>query len=277
MRKSNYYRVLDHGFVGYIDHLGSDELIEQFARVSYGKGTRKKTDTAGLINYLVRNKHTSPLESCEIIFHLAMPICCARQLVRHRTCNMNESSARYSEVPDVWYTPAYERMTSQSSTNKQGSSNEPIFTQEEYAEWVKKHNEANQRAFENYQELLAKGCARETARNDLPLSCYTTMFWKMDLHNFLHFLNLRADEHAQWEIRQYAYIMGTIAKRLFPITMDAWEKHVYNSISLNSDEQGVFYGGELLASVKAKLNKKKYDFDTPIIPVNPEELLLCTK
>lgn len=230
------YPVLDHGFVCLKECMGSDESIEQAARVSYGKGTRKKSDTRNLIRYLVRNSHSSPLEMAEVKFYIAMPIFCMRQFVRHRTQNLNEYSARYSEVPDVWYVPTRDELTKQSQKNKQGSTEEHVYSQEEYNKTMAEYNLRHQDAFATYKKMLTDGVSREMARTVLPVSVYTTIYTKFDLRNLLHLLSLRADGHAQWQIRQYAYVMGAIVKELFPITFEAWMDYVFNATNFSAQE-----------------------------------------
>jgi thymidylate synthase (FAD) len=224
----NYYKVLDHGFVGLVDSLGSDELVEQFARVSYRRGTRKKSDTTKLINYLVKNSHSSPLESGEIVFHIGMPLFIVSQFVRHRTQSLNISSHRYSIAPDLFYYPEYSRMRTQHEQNKQSSSEVLALSPVEYEHYMYRQTELNLAQLEIYHQMLERGVAREIARIHLPQSLYTTLFCKFDLRNLLHYLNLRAKSNAQWEHQQYAHIMGGIAKQLFPITFQAWIDHIYN-------------------------------------------------
>jgi thymidylate synthase (FAD) len=194
-----YFPVLDHGFVSLVDYMGGDGAIEQAARVAYGQGTRQTTQTRGLIRYLYRHAHTSPLEMTEVKLHCAMPIFVARQWIRHRTANVNEMSGRYSLMPMQFYTPPSAQLRPQSKTNKQGREAEAVdegLRDIAFQKW----KEQRQDAVANYEWLTQNDFARELARIDLPLSTYTQWYWKIDLHNLLHFLTLRVDAHAQWEI-----------------------------------------------------------------------------
>jgi thymidylate synthase (FAD) len=216
-----YFPVLDHGFVALVDYMGSDEDIERAARVSYGYGTRKVSQTRGLIRYLRRHMHTTPSEMVELKFHVCMPIFVARQWIRHRTANVNEYSGRYSLMPLLFYTPAPGEFALQSADNKQGrltsSADEAL-----YREAVRRWDEARTQSGADYQWLVGQDVARELARIDLPLSTYTQWYWKIDLHNLIHFLTLRADPHAQYEIRVYAEVMAGMLKRVAPLSYEAW-------------------------------------------------------
>ncbi len=239
--------VLDKGFVYLVDFMGSDQAIEQAARVSYGMGTRSVSATEGLIRYLMRHRHTSPFEMAEMKFHAKMPISVARQWVRHRTANVNEYSARYSILQDEFYIPEHSEVSSQSVLNRQGRGESVNF---DYAEEVRKKMEQSARNdYEFYSYLLNDDgggnqadierpmLARELARNVLPVSVYTEWYWKIDLHNLLHFLSLRMDEHAQWEIRQYADAISEITRDAFPMTWKAFEDFRLNSISIHGPEK----------------------------------------
>jgi thymidylate synthase (FAD) len=229
-----YYPVLDHGFVSLQGVFGGDADIEQFARVSYQKGTRTLTDTRGLIRYLVAHKHTSPLEAVEFKFHLKMPLFVARQWMRHRTANVNEVSARYSVLPEQYYVPEPARIGAQSTTNKQGSEEGlDLGVQEDAAESIRLNAEA---AFDDYRDLLDDGVARETARMVLPLNTYTEMYWKMDLKNLLHFLSLRCDAHAQYEIRAYANVIARTVEMACPLAYEAWLDYDYNAVTFSRIE-----------------------------------------
>ena len=216
-----YFPVLDHGFVSLVDYMGSDVDIERAARVSYGAGTRKTTETRGLIRYLRRHKHTTPSEMVELKFHCCMPIFIARQWIRHRTANVNEMSGRYSLLPMVFYTPDADHLQTQSKTNKQGQSGDAV-SREVYTEALAGWNFLRRDAAAHYQWLTSNDVARELARIDLPLSTYTQWYWKIDLHNLLHFLTLRVDGHAQWEIRAFANVMAGMLKRVAPLSYEAW-------------------------------------------------------
>jgi len=216
-----YFPVLDHGFVALIDYMGTDESIEQAARVSYGFGTRKTSQTRGLVRYLRRHRHTTPSEMVELKFHCAMPMFVARQFVRHRTANINEYSGRYSLMPLLFYKPDYEDFAIQSASNRQGRAGEPA-PREIYAEAVRRWEEVRRVSSDAYGWLVGEDVARELARIDLPLSTYTQWYWKIDLHNLFHFLSLRADPHAQWEIQEFARVMAGMMKRVAPLSYEAW-------------------------------------------------------
>ena len=224
--------VLDHGFVRVIDYMGDDAAIVQAARVSYGKGTRRVSEDAGLINYLMRHRHTTPFEMCEIKYHIKLPIFVARQWIRHRTANVNEYSARYSILDNEFYLPAPEHLGVQSRSNRQGRGD--ALTGPEAERVMALLREDAERTYQHYEEMLnaneagevldpdRQGLARELARMNLTLNFYTQWYWKVDLHNLLHFLSLRADPHAQYEIRAYADVMLETVKRWLPITYDAF-------------------------------------------------------
>lgn len=216
-----YFPVLDHGFVALVDYMGGDDSIERAARVSYGYGTRKTSQTRGLIRYLRRHRHTTPSEMVELKFHCSMPMFVARQWIRHRTANVNEYSGRYSLMPLLFYTPQAEQFALQSKANNQGRISEPA-DQPLYDEAVRRWERLRDAAAEDYGWLVANDVARELARIDLPLSTYTQWYWKIDLHNLFHFLTLRVDPHAQWEIRAFAEVMAGIMKRVAPLSYEAW-------------------------------------------------------
>ena len=230
------FPVLDHGFVRLVDYMGSDSRIVQAARVSYGSGTKTYRQDKGLINYLLRNDHTSPFEQVVFTFHLKMPIFVARQWVRHRTARMNEISGRYSVMKDECYIPDKEHIALQSEDNKQGRKAEPVDaeTAEKVTAILKEDHE---RVFRSYHELLDMGIAREISRIDLPLSLYTEFYWQMDLHNLFHFLKLRLDGHAQYEIRCYAEVILSIIRTVCPIATEAFENHKVRSVSLSGREK----------------------------------------
>ncbi|HIV99107.1 MAG TPA: FAD-dependent thymidylate synthase [Candidatus Ornithospirochaeta avicola] len=230
------YPVLDHGFVRLVDYLGSDQRIVQSARVSYGEGTKTYRQDKGLINYLLRNDHTSPFEQVVFTFHVKMPIFVARQWVRHRTARMNEISGRYSVMKDECYIPSSDHIALQSEDNKQGRKNEPV--DEVTAEAVKEMLSQEQKMiFENYHKLLDMGIAREISRIDLPLSLYTEFYWQIDLHNLFHFLALRLDSHAQYEIRVYAEVILDIISKVCPIATEAFINHKKDGVSLSAKEK----------------------------------------
>jgi len=215
-----YFPVLDHGFVALVDYMGSDEDIERAARVSYGYGTRRTSETRGLIRYLRRHRHTTPSEMVELKFHCAMPIFVARQWIRHRTASLNEYSGRYSLLPLLFYRPATDQFQAQSATNRQGRGGVSLASL--HADAVERWERLRRDAAEQYEWLVSHDVARELARIDLPLSTYTQWYWKIDLHNLLHFLSVRADAHAQWEIRAYARVMAGMLKRVAPLSFEAW-------------------------------------------------------
>jgi thymidylate synthase (FAD) len=230
-----YFPVLDHGFVSLVDYMGSDDDIERAARVSYGYGTRKVSQTRGLIRYLRRHMHTTPSEMVELKFHVCMPIFVARQWIRHRTANVNEYSGRYSLMPLLFYTPDGAEFALQSADNKQGrqtAAADPSL----YGEAVRRWEETRERAGEDYEWLVGQEVARELARIDLPLSTYTQWYWKIDLHNLIHFLTLRADPHAQYEIRVYAEVMAGMLKRVAPLSFEAWIDYGFAASRLSRGE-----------------------------------------
>src|SRR5690349_267336 len=198
------FPVLDHGFVRVIDYMGDDAAVVQAARVSYGRGTKKVSEDRGLIHYLMRHRHSTPFEMCEIKFHVKLPIFIARQWIRHRTANVNEYSARYSIVKDRFYHPTLENVRKQSTSNRQGGEGPAdAATAQEFLDYL----DEIERSYAKYQAFIDKGVAREIARIALPASVYTEWYWKVDLHNLLRFLSLRMDPHAQQEIRDYAWAM----------------------------------------------------------------------
>lgn len=229
------FPVLDDGFVRVIDYMGSDESIVQAARVSYGKGTKKVSEDRGLIRYLMRNRHTTPFEMCEIKFHLRVPMDTWRQWIRHRTANVNEYSTRYSIAIDATQKTEPNQWRLQAKDNKQGSNG---FLDESIGKKLSEREEELQNfAREIYQERLELGVAREQARKDLPLSTYTEAYWKIDLHNLLHFLSLRMDSHAQFEIRSYANVIGNeIVAKWCPLAWEAFLDYQVNSITFSSYE-----------------------------------------
>lgn len=221
------FKILDHGFIRVIDYMGDDSAIVQAARVSYGSGTKQVREDIGLINYLLRNSHTTPFEMCEIKFHIKAPYFVARQWIRHRTANVNEYSARYSIVDQDYYLPNSDEISFQSSNNKQGRGEQ---VDEDFSDSVREiiKNTSDQQ-YEHYNKMLESGLAREVARIILPLNYYTEFYWKIDLHNLMHFLRLRADPHAQYEIRLYALQMIEILKLWVPYTYQAFQDYKVNS------------------------------------------------
>jgi thymidylate synthase (FAD) len=229
------FPVLDRGFVRLVDYLGSDERIVAAARVSYGKGTKTQREDRGLIQYLMRHAHTSPFEQVVLTFHCKMPVFVARQWIRHRTARLNEISGRYSVMKDEFYLPSADSIRTQSAINKQGRSEQPVSP--EVAGRTLSELEAGQRrAYTEYQGMLADGVARELARIHLPLSLYTEWYWQIDLHNLFHFLKLRLDEHAQWEIREYAKILSDLTRKVAPLAYEAFEDCTLRSETLSAEE-----------------------------------------
>lgn len=229
------FPVLDDGFIRVIDYMGSDESIVQAARVSYGKGTKQIHEDRGLIRYLMRHRHTTPFEMCEIKFHVRVPMDCWRQWIRHRTANVNEYSTRYSVAIDAAQTTAKDQWRLQATGNRQGSSG--FLDEAAGAELSAREAEFQAAARKTYENRLERGVAREQARKDLPLATYTEAYWKMDLHNLLHFLSLRMDEHSQVEIRSYARVMGEqIVNRWCPITWEAFLDYRMHSLQLSGPE-----------------------------------------
>ncbi len=216
-----YFPVLDHGFVSLVDYMGTDESVERAARVSYGYGTRQRSATRGLLRYLRRHKHTTPSEMVELKFHCCMPMFIARQWIRHRTANVNEYSGRYSLMPMLFYTPDAAQLQTQSRQNNQGRSGQAVGT-DVHAEAIRRWETIRRESTDAYSWLTGNEVARELARIDLPLSTYTQWYWKIDLHNLLHFLTLRVDGHAQWEIQEYGRVMAGMLKRVAPLSYEAW-------------------------------------------------------
>lgn len=227
-------KVLDKGFVRLVDYLGGDERIVQAARVSYGSGTKSYRQDRGLIHYLIKHWHTSPFEQVQLTFHTKMPIFVARQWVRHRTARLNEISGRYSIMRDEFYLPDPEQVCYQSSDNKQGRS-DPLPADEAKAV-IAAMQEEQASMYKSYEGLLEKNVARELARANLPNSLYTEWYWQIDLHNLFHFLRLRMDPHAQYEIRVYAEAMAQCAKAVAPIAYEAFEEHVLGSVAFSRAE-----------------------------------------
>ena len=232
-----YFPVLDHGFVSLVDYMGSDEDVERAARVSYGVGTRKVSQTRGLVRYLRRHRHTTPSEMVELKFHCAMPMFVARQWIRHRTASVNELSARYSLMPLLFYMPEQEQFALQSRSNQQGR--EAGSLPEVYRMAVERWERLRSAAGDAYGWLLEEDVAREIARIDLPVSTYTQWYWKIDLHNLLHFLSLRVDPRAQWEIQQFARVMAAMVKRVAPLSYEAWIDYELESRPLTRVERGI--------------------------------------
>ena len=263
--------VLDHGFIRVVDYMGDDAAIVQAARVSYGKGTKQVSQDQGLINYLMSHRHSSPFEMCEIKFHIKLPIFVARQWIRHRTANVNEYSARYSVLDKEFYIPHPEHLATQSVVNNQGRGNtlEPSYAQEVLD--LLKGDALT--CYRHYQELLnvdeegivldetKTGIARELARMNLPVNFYTQWYWKIDLHNFMHFIALRADSHAQYEIRAYADIMLDLLKKWVPLTYNAFEEYRLHGTFLSRSAKKTLQRklkGEVVTQENSGLSKREW-------------------
>jgi thymidylate synthase (FAD) len=229
------FPVLDKGFVRLVDYLGGDERVAQAARVSYGAGTRSYREDAGLIDYLLRHRHTSPFEQVLLTFHVKLPIFVARQWIRHRTARVNEVSGRYSVMKDDCYLPAAEDMALQSDDNKQGRREEALEAGRA-AELRGLLERDQQKAYESYRALIDQGIARELARINLPLSLYTEWYWQIDLHNLFHFLELRLDAHAQKEIRLYAQVLLDITRKVAPCSCESFEQYILGAVNFSRDE-----------------------------------------
>ena len=264
------FKALDHGFVRVIDYMGNDSSIVQAARVSYGKGTKQLNQDKSLINYLLSHRHSTPFEMNEIKFHVKLPIFVARQWIRHRTANVNEYSARYSILDNEFYIPNSKELKPQSKTNNQGRSGD--LDENEKKMYLRVLRENSQDSFQKYNFLLnqnddeakpdldRQGLTRELSRIVLPLNSYTQWYWKIDLHNFMHFLALRFDEHAQYEIRVYAEIMMNLMKKWVPLTYEAFLKNRLDSLVLSSEAikfiKNKFHGK---SNKETKISKREID------------------
>jgi len=268
------FEVLDHGFVRVVDYMGNDSSVVQAARVSYGQGTKKVSADKGLINYLIAHRHTTPLEMCEIKFHIKLPIFVARQWIRHRTASVNEYSARYSIVEDEFYVPKAENLSAQSKINHQGRDETKVLNAAESKRVLEILKNDSVKSYDHYLEMInqdevgnivdesKEGLARELARMNLPLSCYTQWYWKIDLHNLLHFLNLRADSHAQYEIRVYAQVMLDMVKKWVPYCFEAFVKHHKDGENLSKPALEVIkkmLNGEKVTQENSGLSTREWD------------------
>ena len=254
---------LDHGFVRVVDYMGDDSSIVQAARVSYGKGTKKVSTDSGLIKYLMRHRHSTPFEMCEIKYHVKLPIFIARQWIRHRTANVNEYSARYSILDKEFYMPSKDHLAAQSASNRQGRGD--LINGKQADEILNILKKDAEQTYENYELMLNerfdgsiinesnKGLARELARMNLTLNTYTQWYWKTDLLNLLNFLSLRADNHAQYEIRAYADVMINTLKKWVPITFDAFMDYRVGGLELSAKGKSV---------IKKMIKGEKCDFDS---------------
>jgi thymidylate synthase (FAD) len=263
--------VLDHGFVRVIDYMGDDSAIVQAARVSYGRGTKRVSEDAGLIRYLMRHRHSTPFEMCEIKYHVKLPIFVARQWIRHRTANVNEYSARYSVLDREFYIPTPEHLAAQSSVNRQGRGT--TLTGDEAAHVLDLLREDAARCYDHYAEMLnedeagaardpsRQGLARELARMNLTLNTYTQWYWKIDLYNLFHFLSLRADAHAQYEIRVYAEAMLETVKAWVPIAYQAFLDYRLGAATLSAQmlvAMRRMLAGEAVDQANSGLNPREW-------------------
>lgn len=264
--------VLDHGFVRVIDYMGDDGAVVQAARVSYGKGTRKVSEDAGLIRYLMRHRHSTPFEMCEIKFHVKLPIFVARQWIRHRMANVNEYSARYSILDREFYLPAPEHLAAQSSSNRQGRG--AVLNGDQATEVLELLRSDAVRCFDHYEDMLnetpdgatrdanRQGLARELARINLTLNTYTQWYWKADLHNLLHFLALRADSHAQYEIRAYAEVMMKAVQAWVPATFAAFQDYRLGAVTFSAKMLDVvrrMLAGQTVSQAESGLSLREWN------------------
>jgi thymidylate synthase (FAD) len=276
------FPVLDHGFVRVIDYMGADSAVVQAARVSYGRGTKAAREDRGLIRYLMRRRHTTPFEMCEIKLHVKLPIFVARQWIRHRTANINEYSARYSILDKEFYLPAPEHLDAQSSTNRQGRGS--TLDAAEAEDVLRVLREDSERNFRNYEWLIneddeaapsdpeRQGLTRELARIGLSLNTYTQWYWKANLHNLLHFLQLRADPHAQYEIRAYAEQILEILKLWVPLTFEAFQDYQLNAVSLSAGAVDVLrrrLRGEAVSIESSGLSKREWGELLAVFDISP--------
>ncbi len=276
-------KVLDKGFVRLVDYCGGDERIVQSARVSYGAGTKSFRQDRGLIHYLLRNAHTSPFEQVSLTFHAKMPIFVARQWVRHRTAKLNEISGRYSVMKEEFYLPDPNKVAFQSESNKQGRGES--LPHKEALRVVDQMANEQRAAYKGYETMLEQGVARELARANLPVSLYTEWYWTIDLHNLFHFLRLRMDAHAQYEIRVFAEAMALCAKAVAPLAYEAFEEHILGSVQFSRaelkallamiDGQAVELEGRPLAQFEEKVAKMRAAVpaekpDEPVLPESAE-------
>jgi thymidylate synthase (FAD) len=267
--------VLDHGFIRVVDYMGDDGAIVQAARVSYGAGTRTARDDAGLIRYLMRHWHSTPFEMCEIKLHVKLPIFVARQWIRHRTANVNEYSARYSILDREFYTPAPEHLAAQSESNNQGRG--AVLPPEEAARVLRMLTDDAARAYDHYEAMLATegqmGLARELARMTLPASVYTQWYWKVDLHNLFHFLRLRADPHAQYEIRVYAEAICDVVRDWVPHAWAAFEDYRLNAATFSGKGMACLrrmLAGETVTQETSGMSKGEWrEFEGVIVKGDP--------
>lgn len=266
-------KILDHGFVRVIDYMGDDAAVVQAARVSYGRGTKQITQDRGLIRYLMRHWHTTPFEMCEIKLHVKLPMFIARQWIRHRTANVNEYSARYSILDKEFYVPAASNLASQSQTNRQGRGEVLEGAEAARALEILKNDSLN--CYDHYMEMLnldettdqaldpnKKGLARELARMNLTMNYYTQWYWKIDFNNLLHFIMLRADPHAQFEIREYANAILDIARKWMPLSCEAFLDYRMHAVNLSAQMKELvkrMIRGEKITQAESGLSQREWD------------------
>lgn len=254
--------MLDHGFVRVVDYMGDDGAVVQAARVSYGRGTKKVSEDTGLIRYLMRHRHSTPFEMCEIKFHVKLPVFVARQWIRHRMASVNEYSARYSILDREFYLPEPAQVSAQSASNRQGRAE--ALSPEKSAEVLDLLRQDAARCYDHYETMLdpeGYGLARELARMNLTLNTYTQWYWKIDLHNLLHFLSLRADSHAQYEIRVYAEAMLDVLRAWVPITAAAFEEYRLGAFTFSAGMIAVLrrqLSGEAVTQPDSGLSKREW-------------------
>lgn len=271
------FPVLDHGFVRVVDYMGDDNAIVQSARVSYGKGTKQVSEDRGLIRYLMRHWHSTPFEMCEIKLHVKLPMFVARQWIRHRTANVNEYSARYSILDREFYVPTLDHLSAQSLTNKQGR--DGVLSGDHAARVLDLLKEDATRCYDHYEWLLNEngdkgdheGLARELARMNLPVNFYTQWYWKIDLHNLMHFVRLRADPHAQYEIRAYADQIAKIMQLWVPIAHEAFEDYRQNATHISAKGTDLIQRrlkGETVSFENSGLTKREWNELTAIFDLD---------
>ncbi len=254
--------VLDHGFIRVVDYMGDDAAVVQAARVSYGRGTRKTSEDEGLIRYLMRHWHSTPFEMCEIKYHVKLPIFVARQWIRHRTANVNEYSARYSIMDKEFYIPAPEHLAAQSADNRQGRG--AVLEGADAARVLGLLRQDAEQTYAHYEEMLDEdgpGLARELARMNLTLNTYTQWYWKTDLHNLFHFLRLRADSHAQYEIRVYAEAMLETVKAWVPLSYAAFTDYRLGAVTFSAKMLDVLrrmLAGEVVEQPGSGLSRREW-------------------
>ncbi len=274
------FPILDHGFVRVMDYMGNDSSIVQAARVSYGKGTKKVTEDRGLIHYLLRHAHTTPFEMCEIKFHIKLPIFVAREWIRHRTANVNEYSGRYSILDKEFYIPSGEHLAAQSTNNRQGRGK--ILSPEQSQYVMNLLREDAERVYDHYEELLNEDAmgnvrdpqkdklARELARINLSVNFYTQWYWKIDLHNLMHFLALRTDSHAQYEIRVYADLMLGLLERWVPFTYEAFIQYRKEGVRFSKNGLQVLkklLKGETISQEDSGMSKREWQEFTELLDI----------